>query len=137
MILRKTYKEYVLETAASLCPIKKKSIYSYSYYYDMFYIVLKNLVSWNSLSITSHYINKSKYHYTTVRKMFNKWSKSNVFKIAYNQMITDYKINNLPTNSDVFIDACFMNNKTGSNALRAFRFAQFIAFTFILLKIIK
>ena len=81
----KTYKQYVLETAHDLCPVRKKSIYTYSYYFDAFLTVLKHVNSWRSLSVTANFSGKSKYHYTTIRKMFNKWSKLNVFKIAYNR----------------------------------------------------
>ena len=70
--MHKTYKNYVLDTVVNLCPFKKKSKYTYSYYYDMFVLVLKHVNSWSSLSITSKYVGKSKYHYTTVRKMFDR-----------------------------------------------------------------
>jgi hypothetical protein len=111
----KTYKQHVLDAAFDKCPIKKKPIYTYSYYYDMILLVLKHINSWRSLSITLKYANKSKYHYTTIRKMFNKWNINNVFKIAYNNMLVQYN-NNLPNSKeiDLFIDACFISNKTGS-----------------------
>jgi len=111
----KMYKQYVLETAHDLCPVRKKSIYTYSYYFDTFLTVLKHVNSWRSLSVTANFSGKSKYHYTTIRKMFNKWSKLNVFQIAYNKMLTVYK-HNLPHSKsiDLFIDACFISNKTGS-----------------------
>lgn len=111
----KTYKQYVLETAHDLCPVRKKSIYTYSYYFDAFLTVLKHVNSWRSLSVTANFSGKSKYHYTTIRKMFNKWSKLKVFQIAYDKMLIVYK-NNLPHSKsiDLFIDACFISNKTGS-----------------------
>lgn len=114
-MINKTYKEYVLETAHEKCPIRKKSIYTYSYYYDAFLIVLKHVNSWRSLSITANYSGKSRYHYTTIRKMFNKWSGLNIFNIAYNKMLNDY-LSDLPHSKsiDLFIDACFISNKTGS-----------------------
>ena len=114
MVLRKTYKQYVLNTVIKVCPFKKKSKYSYSYYYDMFMLVLKHVNSWLSLSVTSNYGNKSKYHYTTVRKMFNKWTNHNVFKISYYEMLKDYKLDKPIKGADLFIDACFISNKTGS-----------------------
>jgi hypothetical protein len=42
-----------------ICPFKKKSKYTYEYYYDMILIVLKD-------------VNKKENHYTTIRKMFDK-----------------------------------------------------------------
>ena len=94
--------------------LKKKSMYSYSYYYDSFLLVLEHVNSWRSLAITLKCSNKSKYHYTTIRKMFNKWNCHNVFKIAYANMLVDYN-RNLPHTKDIdiFIDACFISNKTG------------------------
>ena len=111
----KMYKQYVLETAHDLCQVRKKSIYTYSYYFDAFLTVLKHVNSLRSLSVTTNFSGKSKYHYTTIRKMFNKWSKLKVFQIAYDKMLIVYK-NNLPHSKsiDLFIDACFISNKTGS-----------------------
>jgi hypothetical protein len=120
-MINKTYKQYVLDVAFNRCPVKKKSIYAYSYYYDMFLLVLEHVNSWRSLAITLKYSGKSKYHYTTIRKMFNKWSVNNVFKIAYNQMLLDYRTDqHYGKEVDLFIDAllhfvkCFIANKTGS-----------------------
>ena len=114
-MINTTYKQYVLDIAFDRYPVKKKSIYTYSYYYDMFLLVLKHVNSWRSLAITLKYSGKSKYHYTTIRKMFNKWSINNVFKIAYNRMLSDYKTNqHYGKEVDLFIDVCFVSNKTGS-----------------------
>ena len=41
-----TYRSYVLELVKQLCPFKKKSKFSYDYYYDMFLHVLKDVNSW-------------------------------------------------------------------------------------------
>ena len=114
MIFNKSFKDFVLEEVDLLCPSKKKTKYSNSYYYDMIYYVLKNVNSWDSLRITSKYDGKSKYHYTTIRKIFTKWSKLNVFKKAYNKFIDYYGFNIYHTKDDIFIDATFINNKTGS-----------------------
>ena len=114
MFLNKTYKQFVIETVSDVCPFKKKSKYSYSYYFDMFILVLKHVNSWNSLSITSNYKNKTKYHYTTVRKMFNKWSSYDVFKLAYIKLLKHNNLYTFSQNDDLFIDTCFISNKTGS-----------------------
>lgn len=81
------YKQYVLETIREECPFKKKSKYSYEYYYDMMLIVLKDVVSWRSLKVTKKYDDKPEHHHTTIRKVFNKWSSNDIFKIAYNKML--------------------------------------------------
>ena len=113
----KTYKSYVLELVNQLCPFKKKAKYTHEYYYDMFLHVLKDVNSWKSLSLLSSCKGNSRYHYTTIRKMFNRWTKHNIFKTAYFQMLNDNNMNplNYETNYDIdlFIDASFINNKTG------------------------
>jgi hypothetical protein len=114
MFNRKTYKQFVIESVELLCPFKKKSIYSHSYYYDMIFLMLNNINTWKGLSITTKYGDKSKYHYTTIRKIHSKWSKLNIFLIAYNNMIAVYKLNCKCINDDLFIDAAFTSNKTGS-----------------------
>ena len=103
-MINETYKEYVLETAYEKYPVRKKPIYTYSYYYDTFLIVLKHVNSWRSISITSNYSGKSRYHYTTIRKMFNKCSKFNVFKINAINLIQ------IATMITLFLNLIFRNN---------------------------
>ena len=114
----KTYKQYVLETVDAECPFKKRSKYNYDYYYDMMHIVLKDVVSWRSLKVTKNYSDKKEHHHTTIRKMFNKWSSKNVFKIAYDKMMNKMLENENKKNSkkvkNMFIDSTFIDNKTGS-----------------------
>ena len=115
----KRYKSYVIDTVKELCPFKKISSFSYEYYFDMFRIMLNDTNSWSSLSLLSSCQSNSRYHYTTIRKMFNRWSKHNVFSIAYHKMLADNDLN-LPTSRtnarsiDLFIDATFVSNKSGS-----------------------
>ncbi|VBB18702.1 hypothetical protein YASMINEVIRUS_1234 [Yasminevirus sp. GU-2018] len=114
----KAYKQYVLEAVDEECPFKKKSKYNYDYYYDMMHIVLKDVVSWRSLKVTKNYGDKKEHHHTTIRKMFNKWSSKNVFKIAYDKMMDKMLENVNKKNSkkvkNMFIDSTFIANKTGS-----------------------
>ncbi|VBB18243.1 hypothetical protein YASMINEVIRUS_706 [Yasminevirus sp. GU-2018] len=114
----KTYKQYVLETVEIECPFKKRSKYDYEYYYNMMHIVLKDVVSWRSLKVTKNYSDKKEHHHTTIRKMFNKWSSKNVFKIAYDKMMDEMSENVNKKNSkrekNLFIDSTFIDNKTGS-----------------------
>ncbi|VBB18163.1 hypothetical protein YASMINEVIRUS_626 [Yasminevirus sp. GU-2018] len=114
----KTYKQYVLETVQNECPFKKRPKYSYEYYYDMMHIVLKDVVSWRALKVTKNYDNKAEHHHTTIRKMFNRWSSKNVFKIAYDKM-RDKTLENVTTKDSrkpqtLFIDSTFIDNKTGA-----------------------
>lgn len=106
----KTYKQYVLETIKEICPFKKKSIYDYEYYYDMILIVLKDVNSWRSLKVTINYRDKKENHYTTIRKMFNKWNKMDIFKIAYERMLENKVIKRIQSEKSVinlFIDSTF------------------------------
>ncbi|VBB18085.1 hypothetical protein YASMINEVIRUS_548 [Yasminevirus sp. GU-2018] len=77
-----------------------------------------NVVSWRSLKVTKEYSDKKEHHYTTIRKMFNKWSSKNVFKIAYDKMMNKMSENMKKKNSkrekNLFIDSTFIDNKTGA-----------------------
>jgi hypothetical protein len=110
----KTYKQYVLDTVEKECPFKKKSKYTYEYYYDMMQIVLKDVVSWRALKITQKYTDKPENHHTTIRKMFNRWSDKNVFKTAYDKMLESINKKDKKKSKNVFIDSTFIDNKTGS-----------------------
>lgn len=108
----KTYKEYVIEEVKKEIPFKKRSKYSYDYYYDMFILVLKEVNSWRSLKITAKYGDKKENHHTTIRKMFNKWSEKEIFKKAYDKMRKG-DINGNDKEINLFIDSTYVNNKTG------------------------
>lgn len=116
--MTKTYKSYVLELVNQLCPFKKKAKYTHDYYYSMFLHVLKDVNSRKSLSLLTSCEGTSRYHYTTIRKMFNKWYKLDIFRIAYYRMLHDNKLHPSQADTskdvDLFIDATFINNKTGS-----------------------
>lgn len=114
MVFNKSFKDFVLREIQLTCPPKKKTKYTNSYYYEMICYVLKDINSWSSLKITFKYSGKSKYHYTTIRKVFTKWSKLNIFKNAYIKFLNHYKLNIHQTKDDLFIDATFVNNKTGT-----------------------
>ena len=115
----KRYKSYVIDVVKEKCPFKKRSKFSYEYYFDMFRIMLNDTNSWKALSRLSDCQSDSRYHYTTIRKMFNRWSKHNVFSIAYHKMLCDNNLNlpklkGVDRSIDLFIDATFVDNKTGS-----------------------
>jgi len=115
----KMYKQYVLETVNELCPHKKRSKYTMEYYYDMFVIVLKDVNSWRSLKITKNYEGKKENHYSTIRKMFGKWNKYEIFKRAYERMLDEKVIskNKNKKEIDLFIDSTFIDNKTGKEMI--------------------
>ena len=62
-------------------------------------------------------ITKLRLGYTTIRKMFNKWTKHDIFNLAYFKLLNDsqFNISKIRNNNDIdlFIDAFFVNNKTG------------------------
>ena len=110
-----TYKDFIIKVANKIMPIKKKTKYSYSYYFDMFIYVLKNVHTWKDLNITYESKDKKKYHYTTIRKMFNKFNKFNIFKKAYYELLTYYPLYEDDNGElDLFIDSAFNSNKNGS-----------------------
>ena len=55
-----TYKDFVIKIANKIILIKKKTKYSYGYYFDMFIYVLKNVRTWKDLNITHEYSGKKK-----------------------------------------------------------------------------
>ena len=60
------------------------------------------------------YDDKPEHHHTTIRKVFNKWSSKDIFKIAYNKMLGKKNKENNKKIKNVFIDSTFVDNKTGS-----------------------
>ena len=104
------YKSLVISNAHS--KFKNKSKFNYEYYYDMIYLVLNNINSWRSLEHT-----KCEAHYTTIFKVYKKWSNEHIFRDSYYQLLElfGYNINNLfKYNTDLFIDSMTVFNKSGS-----------------------
>ena len=110
--LEEKYKKLVLELVDRLIPKRRPCKYSNAYYFDNFVHVLKNVVSWKSLSKV--FPNMPKNHYKTIQDKFLQWSKANIFEIAYEKLIEETKkIYTEKSQIDLFIDTANINNKYG------------------------
>ena len=87
------YKQYILNIANDLIPIRNKRKYSYEYYLTNFNIVLSNGIKWQCLETTA----TAKNHWKTIYNEFNKWCKHNIFEITWTRFMTNnyHKINNI------------------------------------------
>lgn len=101
------------DTVNYYCKNKRKSKYSTEYYLYHIVLVLKNLSSWKSLT---YIYNNKPYHYKTIQDIHFKWSKLNIYKIVYDKLLRENKINYLKksTNLTLFIDSSNIYNKYGS-----------------------
>ena len=87
----KVYKSCVLEIANNAYKNVRKRKYKLDYYLNKFLLLLNELNKWQSLSITQQNEIQTKFHWKTVYNEFNKWSKDNIFKIAFEKFInTNY-----------------------------------------------
>lgn len=98
-------------------PNKHKKYYSNEYYLINIFEMLNDINKWKSLTKLKTYNpilinnnNKSKSHYDTIRKKFIKWSKDNIFKLAFQECINLKSINR---DIELIIDSTFINNKYG------------------------
>lgn len=107
------YIKVILQLLEERCPNKKKVIYTNKYYLDKIILVLKDAVSWKSLSRL--YPTDKKYHYKTIQDIFLKWSKLNIFEDAYNLLLNKYILPkySYKSNIDLFIDTANISNKYG------------------------
>ena len=107
------YKQYILNIANDLIPIRNKRKYSYEYYLTNFNIVLSNGIKWQCLETTA----TAKNHWKTIYNEFNKWCKHNIFEITWTRFMTNnyHKINNIRKSRHLktFIDVTKINNKGG------------------------
>lgn len=95
---------------------KHKKYYSNEYYLINIFEMLNDINKWNSLAKLKTYNpvlinnNKSKSHFDTIRKKFIKWTKDNIFKLAFQECLNLKSINN---DIELIIDSTFINNKYG------------------------
>jgi hypothetical protein len=108
-----SYKKYILNVANEVIPSPNKRKYSYDYYLTHFNIVLANGIKWQCLEIDGTAL----HHWKTIYNEFNKWSKHDIFEIAWRRfMINNYhNINHIRKSRHfkVFIDVTKINNKGG------------------------
>ncbi len=68
----------------------------------MFKFMLNDTVKWSSLTISSDYNKKNTYHYKYLNAVYKKWSKNNIFKKEYIEMLEYFKLKHIKK-SDAFI----------------------------------
>lgn len=109
------YKKYILDLVDNLCPNKRKPIYTAEYYLDNIISVLKDKISWNSLKFPD----KPKNHGSAIRKIFVKWTKLNIFQLAYKKIIEDNYIPVLDERNrlNLLIDSSKIYNKNGKELI--------------------
>ena len=112
-VLQNKFKKTILDLVEIRCPAGKKVKYSNKYYLEKILLVLKDIVSWHSLSIL--YPNDKKYHYKTIQDVFLRWSRLKIFEDAYNMLINKYKLSKFNDASiiELFIDTADISNKYG------------------------
>jgi len=105
------FTDYIIHFVDLLCPPKKKPLYTTLYYLNNMIDMLKNRVSWNSLI----FHDKPKHHNSTIRKMFLKWSKLNIFQLAYKKILDDNYIPILDERNriNLIIDSSKIYNRNG------------------------
>ena len=120
--IKKLYKicdiEYInilIETIKIKDSNKRKPKYFIEHYLYYIFLILTDLQTWKSLT----YIFDDSYkpnHYKTIQAIHNKWSRLNIYKIAYNTILNKYKISKLKQSSNLilFIDSSNIYNKNGS-----------------------
>ena len=69
--------------------------------------MLTDLIKWSSFK---------KYHYKTIYRTFVKWSKLNIFNIAYDNIIKKYVLEDINSSTilNLFLDTTISINKHGS-----------------------
>jgi hypothetical protein len=111
------YKKYIINTIDTICPSKNKRKYSDIYYLENMIYLLNDLCRWKSLNLL--HTDKNKFHWKTIENKFRRWSKLNIFKIAYEKMLSDNILCNNTSNStiDLVIDASDINNMNGKELI--------------------
>lgn len=113
------FKKYILEIVDVKFPVKRKRKYSPAYFLQNFIYVLSEVVKWESLQ--KLYPNEKTYHWKTIYNEFVKWSNYDVFKEAFEKMIshTYCKISKIKKNKKLklFIDVTKITNKYGHDSI--------------------
>jgi transposase len=107
------YKKCILQIANEKIQHVRKPKYTNEYFLDMFIHILDDVTSYTSLGRLIN--NNSKYHYKYINQVFNKWTKLNIFKDAYDLCTNTYisKNINCHTTLETYIDTTNINNKCG------------------------
>ena len=103
----------ILNLVNERCPNIRTPKYSNAYYLNNIILVLRDVVSWKSLSRV--YKHSSKFHYKTIYDIYLKWCKLNIFEDVFNILSNTFYLSQYTTSSNInlYIDSSSINNKYG------------------------
>lgn len=104
--------DIIIKYVNLLCPSEYNSKFSNEYFLEHIFYVLKNFVTWSSLSSAKSLLSSNKYHYKTIHKKHILWSKCDVYLHALNELLESDNIYSLTQN--LYIDNTLIINKYGS-----------------------
>jgi hypothetical protein len=113
------FKLAILKVADEILPNIRKPKFTHEYYLNMFDLVLDDVTKWKSLVHTKMYNSNKLYHYKSISNEFNRWSKHDIIKIAYERHIKGVyveKFNDSKNKSrsvNLYTDTSCYNNKFG------------------------
>lgn len=114
MNINNEFIEEVHKLVNKLCPNIRKPKYDFYYYIENITLMLTDLIKWSSLKKIHN--DKKRYHYKTIYGTFIKWSKLNIFKLAYDSIIKKYVLDDINSSTilNLFLDTTISINKHGS-----------------------
>lgn len=119
--LTNAYESILLNIVDKYIPSIRKKVYTNEYFLRCFKYVLKDFVSWESLTKSDIYPKNIKYHYKYVNEVFNLWCKYDVFKEAYTELLKKhyFKLTDILKSKKMllFIDCTFITNKYGAEMI--------------------
>jgi hypothetical protein len=88
----KKFQKCILEVAKLAYPTIRKRKYQLSYYLDAFLMVKSHCATWKALRRDSH---NYKTHWKSIYNEFDKWSKDDIFNVAFNNFVKNnyFKLN--------------------------------------------
>ena len=115
--IENSFNKYVIKQVIKKIPHYRQHKYSDQYCLDMFKDMLGDLVKWKCLKKLLAYQGDTEYHYKYLNSVFNKWTKHDIFKDAYTEMLHDnyYKLKHIKNSKTLklFIDCSFIYNMYG------------------------
>ena len=114
MNINNEFIEEVHKLVNKLCPNIRKPKYDFYYYIENITLMLTDLIKWSSLKKIHN--DKKRYHYKTIYGTFIKWSKLNIFKLAYDSIIKKYVLDDINSSTilNLFLDTTISINKHSS-----------------------
>jgi hypothetical protein len=114
-IIKEEYFKIINKLINKICPNIRKPKYNTKYYLKRILYVLGDVVCWKSLRIL-YTPNNKKYHYKTIEGKFLQWSRLNIFKKAFNELLNTYTLKDIKSSTtlNLFIDTSDIVNKNGS-----------------------